>query len=213
MAAKEQASSTMQMACEERQDFADLLAGLSPEQWEQPSLCERWRVRDVVAHVFSYEELSRWGLVKRFTKGGFLPNRVNAVGVADYATHSPEQLTELARASIKPRGLTAGFGGMIALVDGMIHQQDIRRALGIPRTIPPERLRAVLNYALTVPAVRGALRARGVRLVASDVGWTHGKGPEVHGTGEAVLMAMAARPAALNDLTGSGKDKLAQRIS
>jgi uncharacterized protein (TIGR03083 family) len=205
-------TSTMRMACEERHDFADLLAGLSPDQWEQPSLCERWRVRDVVAHVLSYEELSRWGLVMRFAKGGFVPNRVNAVGVAEYATRSPEQLTELARASIRPRGLTAGFGGMIALVDGMIHQQDIRRPLGIPRTIPSARLRAVLNYSLTVPAVRGAKRSRRVRLVATDLDWSHGDGPEVRGSGEALLMAMAARPDALRDLEGPGKATLAQNI-
>lgn len=40
MAIEGQTSSTMQMACEERRDFADLLAELSPQQWEQPSLCE-----------------------------------------------------------------------------------------------------------------------------------------------------------------------------
>ncbi len=212
MSVEGQAISTMQMACEERADFVDLLTGLSPQQWEQPSLCEGWRVHDVVAHVLSYDELSRWALVKRFAKGGFLPNRVNGVGVAKYATRSPQQLTELARACIRPRGLTAGFGGMIALVDGMIHQQDIRRPLGIPRTIPPERLRAVLNYGLTAPAVRGAKRTRGVRLVATDLGWSHGGGPEVRGAGEALLMAMAARPNALDDLTGPGKAMLVRRI-
>ena len=72
-----------------------LLVGLSPDQWQQPSLCERWRVRDVIAHVLSYDELSRWALVKRFAKDGFLPNRINAVGVAEYSSRSPEQLTEL----------------------------------------------------------------------------------------------------------------------
>ncbi|MGH3578113.1 MAG: maleylpyruvate isomerase family mycothiol-dependent enzyme [Mycobacterium sp.] len=203
----------MQMACEEREDFADLLAGLSPEQWEQPSLCERWRVRDVVAHVLSYDELSRWQLVRRFVKGGLLPGRVNAIGVTEYARRSPEQLSELMRACIPPRGLTSGFGGMIALVDGMIHQQDIRRPLGIGRVIPPKRQETVLNYALRSPAVRGARRARGVRLVATDLDWVHGSGPEVTGPGEALLMAMAARPDALNQLTGPGKALLAQRIS
>ena len=203
----------MEMACEERRDFADLLAGLSPQQWEEPSLCESWRVKDVVAHVLSYDELSRWELVRRFAKGALVPNRVNAIGVAEYATRSPKQLTDLMRACIPPRGLTAGFGGMIALVDGMVHQQDIRRALGIPRVIPPQRLSAVLNYALTVPAVRGSRRARGVRLVADDVDWAHGDGPEVRGPGEALLMAMAARPDALAELSGTGKAALAQRIN
>jgi uncharacterized protein (TIGR03083 family) len=202
----------MQMACEEREDFAELLAGLSPEQWEQPSLCEHWRVRDVVAHVLSFEELGRWEVVRRFVKGGLLTNRVNAIGVAEYAKRTPEQLTELMRASIPPRGFTTGFGGMIALVDGMIHQQDIRRPLGISRVIPPQRLQRVLKLALRAPALRGAWRARGVRLVATDVDWSHGKGPEVSGPGEALLMAMAARPDALNQLAGPGKELLARRI-
>jgi hypothetical protein len=71
----------------------------------------------------------------------------------------------------------------------------------------------VLNYALTAPAVRGARRARGVRLVATDLEWTHGNGPEIHGTGEALLMAMAAPPEALHQLAGPGKPTLAQRIN
>ena len=203
---------TMQMACEERQDFAELLAGLSQAEWEQPSLCDRWRVRDVVAHVLSYDELSPWALARRLARARFIPSRANAIGVAEYAGRTPEQLTELMRACIPPRGLTSGFGGMIALVDGMIHQQDIRRPLGAARDIPSERLRAVLGYALTSPAVQGARHARGVRLVATDLDWTHGSGLEVSGPGEALLMAMAGRPDALNQLTGSGKGILAQHI-
>jgi len=65
-------AATMLVSCEEREDFAELLAGLSQQQWEQPSLCERWRVGDVVAHVLSYDELSRWGLAWRFIKGGLV---------------------------------------------------------------------------------------------------------------------------------------------
>ena len=204
---------TMQLACEERRDFVDLLDGLSAEQWEQPSLCELWRVRDVVAHVVSYEELSRWQLVRRFVKGGLLPPRINALGVAEYAPRSPKQLTQLMRSSIPPRGLTSAFGGMIALVDGMIHQQDIRRPLGQQRVLPPDRLHRVLNYALTSPATRGARRTRGVRLVATDLDWNHGDGLEVTGPAEALLMAMTARPDALNQLAGPGKALLAQRVS
>jgi uncharacterized protein (TIGR03083 family) len=205
-------TTTMQMACEEREDFAEFLDGLSPEQWEQPSLCELWRVRDVVAHVISFEELSRWQLVRRFAKGGFVPPRVNAIGVAEYTGRSPRQLIELMRMCIPPRGLTSAFGGVIALVDGMIHQQDIRRPLGMGRVIPPERLVRVLNTALRSPATHGARRARGVRLIATDVDWAYGDGPEVSGPGEALMMAMAARPDALSQLAGRGKELLAQRI-
>jgi hypothetical protein len=42
--------------------------------------------------------------------------------------------------------------------------------------------------------------------------WSHGRGPEVHGSGEALLMAMAGRADALRDLDGPGKAKLARRL-
>ena len=98
MGPRRQDASTMRMASEERRDFLDLLEGLSPQQWGQPSLCKRWRVKDVVAHVLSYDELSRAALLRRFAKGWFVASRVNAVGVAEYSTRSPEQLAKLMRA-------------------------------------------------------------------------------------------------------------------
>jgi hypothetical protein len=59
--------------------------------------------------VFSYDELGPWRLAWRFIKGSFMPNRVNAIGVAEYAKRSPEQLTALMRACIRPRGLPAAL--------------------------------------------------------------------------------------------------------
>lgn len=97
----------MELARAERADFAGLLEGLTPEQWEAPSLCERWRVRDVAAHVLSYEQLGTLTLARRFAQGRFTINRTNAVGVAEYAEQSPEQLLELARAALSPLGGSA----------------------------------------------------------------------------------------------------------
>ena len=51
------------LARDERADFAAFLATLSPQQWQAPTLCGRWRVRDVVAHVISYDELAARGLL------------------------------------------------------------------------------------------------------------------------------------------------------
>jgi uncharacterized protein (TIGR03083 family) len=202
----------MQMARAEREEFAALLEGLSPQQWECPTLCDQWRVRDVVAHVIGYDPLSRVETMRRMAKGLITRGGANAVGVAEYAAKSPEELTALVRQYAVPRGLTSGFGGKIALTDGMIHQQDIRRPLGIPRTIPAESLRTALDFALYAPRLLGALRARGVRLIATDLDWSHGTGAEVRGPAEAVLMAMAGRRAALADLDGPGKAKLAERM-
>jgi uncharacterized protein (TIGR03083 family) len=205
-------TSTEQMARDERAEFADFLEGLTPQQWDSPTLCESWRVRDVAIHTVSYDELSTVGLVGRFLKGRLSTGRINAIGVADYADRSPEQIVALIRSCTEPHGLTGGFGGRIALTDGMIHQQDIRRPLGLPRAIDPERLRTALDFAGFAPTIRGAWRVRGTRLVATDLDWSTGKGNEVRGTGEALLMAMAGRRAALDDLEGPGKVKLASRI-
>jgi uncharacterized protein (TIGR03083 family) len=204
--------STKQMARDEREEFAALLEGLTPQQWTSPTLCEQWRVREVALHTVSYDELSTAGLVRRFLKGRLNTDRINAIGVADYAESAPEQITAMIRAHAEPHGLTGGFGGRIALTDGMIHQQDIRRSVGIPRTIDQERLRTALDFARFAPTIRGAWRARGVRLVATDLDWSHGSGPEVRGGGEALLMAMAGRRAALDDLDGPGKARFAQRL-
>ena len=202
----------LELARAERESFAAFLETLSPEQWQAPTLCERWNVREVAAHAISFDELTRGEVVARFLKGGLLIDRINQVGVDDYADRSPEQIVALIREYAHPHGLTAGFGGKIALTDNMIHQQDIRRALGIPRTIPAERLRTALDFSLYAPTIRGAWRARGVRLVATDIDWSHGKGPEVQGPGEALLMAMAGRSDGLKDLSGPGKDALAHRL-
>lgn len=200
------------LARDERADFATFLATLSPQQWEAATLCVGWRVRDVVAHMISYDELSVRGLVARFAKGWFLPDRVNAVGLAEYNMRSSEELLALLKDHLEPRGLPAAFGGMVALVDGVIHQQDIRRPLGMPRDIPAERLLPTLRCALTAPVIRGFWRVRGVRLVATDLDWSTGTGPEVKGRAEALLMTIAGRRGVVGELSGPGQQKLADRI-
>jgi len=196
----------------EREDFADLLDGLAPEQWAAPSLCAGWSVRDVAAHCVSFEGVPPAGLARRFLLGRLQTARINALAVDALADRSNGQIVDIFRANTEPHGLTAGFGGRIALTDNMIHQQDIRRPLGLPRTIPAERLRVALDFVRFAPTIRGAWRARGVRLVATDLDWSHGRGPEVRGPGEALLMIMAGRRDALADLDGPGRIRLAARV-
>lgn len=201
-----------QLARDERADLADLLAGLPPERWDAPTLCEQWSVRDVVAHVVSYEGLGVGDLARRFVEGRFSLDRINGAGVARLRDRPPEQLLALLRQHLWPTGLTAGFGGRIALVDGIIHAQDVRRALDLPRTVPPERLRVALPFALLAPPIGAAWRARGLRLRATDLAWVAGSGPEVRGPAEALLMAVAGRRGVTAELAGSGRTVLAARI-
>ena len=202
----------LSLARDERLEFAHFLGGLTAEQWLAPTLCPDWRVRDVVAHTMSYEGLSTSALVARFLRGLLVVDRINALTVAHLSDRSTDDLVDMVRRHATPSGLGAGFGGRIALTDNMIHQQDIRRPLGMPRVIAADRLSVALNFARTAPLIRGAWRARGVRLVATDLDWAAGKGPEVHGPGEALLMTMAGRADGLRALDGTGLATLSTRF-
>lgn len=202
----------MAMAKAERADLADFLESLQPDQWDSPSLCQGWRVRDVAGHVVSFEERSWGGVVSLAAKAGFRPNRVNDMARAEYARMAPQELAEFLRAHLTPHRATALFGGRVGLTDAMIHHQDMRRPLGIARQIPFERLRCVLPFAVTAPPLRGFWHGRNVRLVATDVDWSWGRGPEARGPAEAVLMVLAGRRGAAQDLTGPGAPVLQKRL-
>lgn len=205
------AAGRLAMATCERSELADFLATLTPQQWDAPSLCDAWRVRDVVAHMISYDELGAVGVLRRLVRGRFRPDAVNEVGVAEYG-YEPDLLLALLKEHLTPSGLTALGGGRIGLADGLIHHQDIRRALGAPRSVPTDRLAAVLPLAVSAPPLRAKRRIRGLRLVADDVDFSTGEGEEVRGPAEPLLMAIAGRRGVAAELDGPGQPTLAARI-
>lgn len=200
------------LAAAERRDLADYLDTLTPDEWERPSLCQGWSVRDVAGHITSYEMLSWPQLLALFARSGFSLNRANQARLEEARRQPAGELTARLRRHAVPRGVTAMFGGAVALTDGVVHQQDIRRALGHPRRVPPERLTAALNFAPLARALPAPANLRGIRAVATDLDWSHGTGPEVRGPGEALLVALAGRPEALADLEGPGLATLRARL-
>ena len=200
------------LAQQEREELAAFLAELTPEQWTAPTLCAGWTVHDLVAHVIGYDVQGMTGFWRTFVLAGGSPDRANQRVVDAFRELDPWVLLDLVRRYRTPEGPTARFGYRIALTDGAIHQQDIRRPLGLPRTIPPERLRAILDFTMVAPPIRASARTRGLRLVATDLDWSHGRGPEVRGPGEAVLMVAAGRADALGEVGGDGLDTLAARM-
>lgn len=203
----------MELARQERTDLADYLSDLDATAWDAPSLCDGWSVRDVAAHIVSYDGLGLRPLAARFIDGRLLPDRINAVGVRANRNRSADEIVALLRQHATPQGLTAGFGGAIGLTDTLIHHQDIRLALDHPRDIPPERLRKALPFAMIAPPIRGAWTARGLKVIAPDVEWSFGRGKAVEGPAQAVLMAVAGRSVTLDDLHGSGLQVLRRRLS
>ncbi len=193
------------LAARERQEFADLLEGLAPQQWQAPTLCAGWTVRDVAAHTIAYLGQSRLGLTAAMLAARGHVDRINDRALRAGAGLGPDELRALMRAGVDPSGAGALYGCRVALIECLIHQQDIRRPLGLPRNIPADALRASLAYARVSPVIGGAWRTRGLRLVATDLDWSAGRGTEIHGPGEALLLAMTGRVGAVADeLAGPG---------
>lgn len=125
--------------------------------------------------MISYDDLTVPQLLRRLVAGRFRVDGMN--GVAAYDFTSPAEVLTKLRAHLRPRGLTAAGGGGIALTDGLIHHQDIRRALAAPREVPAERLLPALGFALKALALPSRRQVHGLHLVATDLDWAHGEGP------------------------------------
>lgn len=194
------------MLAEERAELVALLRGLNAQEWEQPSLCAGWRVRDVLAHLLT-DTIAPLAYA-RFALRHPSVDRTNNALVASFAERPVEELVDRFE---RNAGRLARFAPRIVLADLLVHQQDIRRPLHRPRDIPAARLTAVLNH--PDPFAFPRRRTKGLRFVATDLPWSHGKGPEVHGPAEAIALATVGRPIALDDLTGPGLPELRRRLT
>ncbi|GGR55329.1 uncharacterized protein (TIGR03083 family) [Nocardioides luteus] len=200
------------LATAEREDLADFLETLEPEQWERPSLCTEWTVREVVAHTVSYEGVRLREFAGMLRHARFRFEEMNARRLAEFGSREPGELVAYLRTHVRPSGPTSVGGGRIALTDALIHHQDIRRALGLPRVVPTERLVPVLGFAFMARPLPARRNVRGLRLLAIDLDWSHGRGDEVTGPAEALLMAVSGRADALPELAGPGLATLESRV-
>jgi uncharacterized protein (TIGR03083 family) len=196
----------------ERNDLCDLLEALTPKEWDAQSLCEEWRVRDVVGHLIAGSGKIRYTeVLVGLARSGFSLNKMLARGAIEIGSQPTEdllkQLREHATSQTRPPMTKADD----VLADTLIHAQDIRRPLGKAREIPADRVAAVLDRMKGAPLTGNKKRIAGLRLTATDMEWSHGDGPEVHGPGEALLMAMCGRKSAIDDLTGEGVHTLRAR--
>ncbi len=196
----------------QRRRLADTLEGLTDEQWNTASLCSGWRTREVVAHLLSILEIPI---------GKFLMNVAKAHNFDRYADQvareigaaAPSELLRRYRAVADLRFAPPLVGPIAPLTDTFVHTRDIERPLGLKSELDPTALHTVLNYVCGNKA-RGfvpASRTKGLRFVANDIDWSIGAGPEVIGSGEAIMMAVTSRRVALDDLNGPGVDQLSQR--
>ncbi|MFC4942956.1 maleylpyruvate isomerase family mycothiol-dependent enzyme [Pseudonocardia sp. GCM10023141] len=203
----------------ERRELADFLETLAPADWDVPSLCPGWAVRDVVAHIV-------WGpgqpwsqAMLEMLKGGFRINHVTAATARRWGRRPTAEMITGLREREHDRSHSPIITDTHVLADIVCHNLDIRRPLARSRAMSPPAFRATADLMastgppLDIVFARSPRRTvRDLRLVADDLDWTHGSGAEVRGTAEALLMVITGRPVAHDELTGPGAAQLRARI-
>ena len=192
-----------------RRSLAALLEGLSPAQWEAPSLCSEWRVRDVAAHVAmtpagapsTWEIVSGvvrargdlWGFGRDVARGwGADRTQADVVAILDREAASRRMPVVTTTANI--------------LLDVLVHSQDIAVPLDIDHPVPTDAGLAAFHriWSMGWP-FHARKRLAGVTLAASDADVRMDVGPEVRGPLAALLLLTTGRAAAARaQLEGPG---------
>ncbi|MDH3679512.1 MAG: maleylpyruvate isomerase family mycothiol-dependent enzyme [Acidimicrobiia bacterium] len=197
---------TWELAAKARQDFADMIDGLSAQQLDEQSLCEEWTAKEVVAHLTSFVETGGFGLFTEMVKNRFDFTKVSAAMVDKRKDRSVADLTGSLRQHATKSAPLPTFPEELTVGDVAIHTQDVRRPLGLAGELDEKVLRTTLDFLTTHKHATTLVDRRpieDVRLEATDLGWSFGDGPEITGTGEAIMMGLANRPV-LDDLDGPG---------
>ena len=198
-----------------RRRVADLLAGLSAEQWRTPSLCAGWTIRELAGHLLMPMEISVPRLLLTLVRTRGSTDLAVDVISRDLARREPAEIVRTLREKADQAMRVPGMGPLGPMADSCIHLRDAARPLGLDVTAPLDDWRIVLDFLVSKRARRGfvpAGRLSGLTLRATDQGWRSGEGPEVAGPSEALALATAGRPVALADLNGDGVPVLRQRL-
>lgn len=200
---------------EQRRALVDLLAGLSPDQWETTSLCTEWRVRDVAAHLSMVSNSPSVGFfVRQGVAAGGNFHKLNQRSAAAHAARAVEVIVADLRDHADSRKVPVVSSPKNVLFDLLIHIQDITRPLGVDWPLDPTAARTGAQRLWSMGWPFHARRlVDGFRLVATDTDWAVGEGLDVRGPVGAHLLALSGRPAAMRDLSGPGADELADRLA
>ena len=202
------------MIADERRRVADLVGSLSPQQLDAPSLCGQWTVKQVAGHLLAAVAAPRWLVVPLMLRSGFNIHKANA-RLAQLMARRPAAdlaagLRDNAENPFRPP--IVGYPGQ--LTDLQVHGQDIRRPLGLPHGLRPDRLRVSLSFLVggRAPGFVPKGRPAGLRFETTDLDWAWGSGPVVRGAAEAVMLALAGRTIVLAELDGDGVTVLRDRL-
>jgi uncharacterized protein (TIGR03083 family) len=205
-----------QVIVAERLRLADLLAELSDGDWEQPSLCAGWSVRDVAAHLTLQQLGARAVAGMMITYRGDTDRAIRESARKRSAAWPTGKIIAEIRATAGSRRHNAGVTYRETLIDVLVHAQDIAIPLARPYPMPPEATAAAATRIWTMrwpppfPARRVMER---FRVTATDIDWSAGQGPRVSAPISAILLLSAGRIAALPHVSGPGTAELAASLT
>lgn len=196
----------------ERAALAADLAQLRLDQWPTPSLCGRWTIEEVVAHLTAAASIGGFRWFRSVLAARFDFNLHNDRRLAEHRGATPAETLDRFRGAITSTTAASRRYMPAWLGEVVVHAQDIRRPLGLDRVPAVDAATAVATFFVSRDfAVASKTAASGLRLEATDGSFRHGGGQLVGGTTVALVMAMAGREDYCDDLEGPGVAILRER--
>jgi len=194
--------------------LAGLLEGASEAQWDTPSLCAGWRVREVVAHMTMAARYSEEEFMAELQRCGFDFTRLsNEIAARDAGLPAAELVASL-RSEVMQQWTPPGGGWHGALNHVVIHGLDVTVPLGVPRRSPDATILMVLDD-LTTGGVgeHFGMGIAGRSLQATDLDWSHGSGSALRGPAEYLAVALCGRSVPVGRLDGEPLSRAAPEPS
>ena len=184
--------------------LAELLAAATEAQWDTPSLCAGWRVREVVAHMTMAARYPEEQFMAELQRCGFDFTRLsNEIAARDAILPADELIANL-RSEVMQHWAPPGGGYHGALNHAVIHGLDVTVPLGAPRLAPDQTIRVILDD-LTEGDVneRFGIDIAGRRLQATDLEWSFGAGPVLRGAAADLALVICGRSVPAGRLEGA----------
>ncbi|HXS65136.1 MAG TPA: maleylpyruvate isomerase family mycothiol-dependent enzyme [Streptosporangiaceae bacterium] len=183
--------------------LADLLAAASAAQWDTQSLCEGWRVREVVAHLTMAARYSEDEFMAELRRREFDFTRLSDE-LADRDARMPtDALVACLRSDTMQRWTPPGGGYHGALNHVVIHGLDVTVPMGASRRSSDETIRIVLDD-LTAGGGHAhfGIDIEARYLQATDLDWSHGSGSVLRGAAGDLALALCGRKLPAGRLEG-----------
>jgi uncharacterized protein (TIGR03083 family) len=184
--------------------LADLLDAAADPQWDTPSLCAGWRVREVIAHLTMAARYPQEEFMAELQRCAFDFTRLSNEIAARDASLPADELIKNLRSEVMRQWAPPGGGYHGALNHVVIHGLDVTVPLGVPR-LPPDQTIGVILDDLTQGdgTVRFGVDFAGRRLQATDLDWSFGAGPLLRGAAADLALVICGRSVPPGRLEGA----------